>query len=342
MGTEEQNTLIQRLSEQVEALQIQLEARGSPGGNNSRADGDDQAQIMQNLREQVESLQTQISARDLSSSSTSNVRIDATRAPKIPPIARKNLRNWLFQVEATLRRAGITQDSTKFDYLVCALDDDAMSNLSHIIQCNPLPPDAFEQAKDSLISAYALSNEENLRKLLKGQIANTNCKPSLILSQIKELNVSCNLSEEVLKSIFLEQLSDHQREILTLLADKDLKTLADTADKLYTANNSHNQHLAYSVAAFKQESPRQVDASVTAGISRIENKIDSLVDLLKNAHNGQSLSSANKNRSRSRSKSRNSSRLCVAHFKYPDNPRSCKEWCPKFNEWTASKGKNNS
>lgn len=310
---------------------------------------DDQSNLdsIAKLREKVESLQAQLAERgeNAAGNASNNIRIDASRAPKIPPIARTNLRNWLFQVEATLRRANITQDSTKFDYLVCALDDDAMSNLSHIIQCSPLPHDAFEQAKLSLISAYALTNEENLRKLLKGQIANTNCKPSLILSQIRELNATCKLPEEVLKSIFLEQLTDHQREILTLLSDKDLKTLAETADKLYTANSiSLNQQYVHSVAASNQES-RQAssDSSVVAAIGDLGNKIDCLINVLKKSHISQSSQNSqtprDKSHSRDRSKSREPKNLCRAHTKYPDNPTNCKKWCSKFTEWCTENNK---
>lgn len=344
MDTENQSlVMIEALREQVALLQSQMAARDNSNGSagSTPSGPEEQGAAMEKLREQLEAVQLQL-ASGRPSNSASNFRIDATRAPKIPPIARKNLRNWLFQVEATLRRAGITQDATKFDYLVCALDDDAMSRLSHIIQCDPLPSDAFEQAKDSLISAYALSNEENLRKLLKGQIANTNCKPSLILSQIKELNSTCCLPEEVLKSIFFEQLSEHQREILTLLRDKDLKTLAETADKLYSASSNSEQHFAHSVAASRLESLSQVsDTSLAATIGRLETKIDSLVDVLKKAHGGRSQPSVGRSRSRSRSKSRNSSRLCLAHSKYPDNPLNCKEWCAKFGEWLASKSASN-
>lgn len=340
MNAEDQ-ALLQKLSDEVQALQAQIATRESANvsDKDSCPDSQVQAQAMQKLNEQVEALRIQIDSRELSSGADNNARIDASRAPKIPPIARKNLRNWLFQVEATLRRAGITQNSTKFDYLVCALDDDAMSKLSHIIQCDPLPLDAFEQAKETLISAYALSNEENLRKLLKGQIANTHCKPSLILSQIRELNTTCHLPEGVLKSIFLEQLSDHQREILTLLADKDLKTLADTADKLYAASNSSG-HFAHTVAALRHDSTRQQDPPLSDAIRRLESKVDDLIEVLKRKN--QSSTANNRNRSRNSSRGRNPLRLCLAHAKYPDNPTSCREWCSKFTEWSTTNTQGNS
>lgn len=127
-----------------------------------------------------------------------------------------------------------------------------------------------------------------------------------------------------------------------MLRDKDLKTLAETADKLYSASSNSEQHFAHSVAASRLESLSQVsDTSLVAMIGRLETKIDSLVDVLRKAHGGWSQPSVGKNRSRSRSKSRNSSRLCLAHSKYPDNPLNCKEWCAKFGEWSASKSASN-
>ena len=95
-----------------------------------------------------------------------------------------------------------------------ALDTDAFKCVSDIVKAQTFPPNAFELAKANLIKEYATTKEEDLKKLLKGQI-NVTCKPSLILRQIRDLN-SSKLSDSVLKTIFLESLPEHHRSILCI------------------------------------------------------------------------------------------------------------------------------
>ena len=105
----------------------------------TQADMDARIKEIEDLRATLEALKTQVTSTDNveTGNALRTIHVDASRAPKIPPIARKNLRNWLFQVDATLRRSGITNDATKFDYLVMALDEDAMTCISHIINSEP-------------------------------------------------------------------------------------------------------------------------------------------------------------------------------------------------------------
>ena len=95
----------------------------------TQADMDARIKEIEDLRATLEALKTQVTSTDNveTGNALRTIHVDASRAPKIPPIARKNLRNWLFQVDATLRRSGITNDATKFDYLVMALDEDAIT-----------------------------------------------------------------------------------------------------------------------------------------------------------------------------------------------------------------------
>ena len=228
-------------------------------------------------------------------------RVDSSRVPKIPQISRKNLENWFFQVEASFRRAGITQSSTKFDYLVMALDDEAMSCISHLIRTEPLPTDVFEQAKTAILKAFSLSDEENLRKLLKGQV-NLNSKPTQLLREIRTINLRCNLTDNVLKSIFFEQLTSHQKEILILMYDKDLDTIGEAADKLVSLTSSNSEVYAVN----KRDEP----SVSTSSTSNLETKLDTLIDLMKSVV----VANAAKNRpNRSRSRSRDNSGLCYAH-----------------------------
>ena len=249
-------------------------------------------------------------------------RVDAV-SPKIPLIIRTDINTWLYQVEANLRRANIINDTTKFYHLIMALDADAFKCVSDIVKAQPFPANAFELAKANLIKEYATTKEEDLKKLLKGQI-NVTCKPSLILRQIRDLN-SSKLSDTVLKTIFLESLPEHHRSILSIISHKDLSTLAEIADKI--SPNSNYQTFSVSQYSTPNPSIASVDSS---SVRRLKSKLDTLINLLKKDQkekkkgNHEPRSSC-KSVSRDRSKSRGREGLCFVHKLYPDNPKSCRQ-----------------
>ena len=160
--------------------------------------------------------------------------------PKIPPFIQTDPDLWFLQVEATFRNSQITVDSTKVDYLCPALGGEALSAIRDIIKKDPAPADIYKQVKEHLISTFASSAEHNLRKLLKGEVL-TDGKPTRILQRLRGLNPgSCE--DEIIRSVFLDQLSPHHRSILVATDIDDLDKLAKVTDKLSKASgNSGDQ-----------------------------------------------------------------------------------------------------
>ncbi|XP_033228722.1 uncharacterized protein LOC117180365 [Belonocnema kinseyi] len=78
-----------------------------------------------------------------------------------------------------------------------------------------------------------MSNEDKLRQLLKWEVVNEG-KPSLILNRLRGLNDNA-CSDNVFKSIFLEQLPSVIRAILAMSQVADLLALATLADKVCEA-----------------------------------------------------------------------------------------------------------
>ncbi|XP_076300569.1 uncharacterized protein LOC143218887 [Lasioglossum baleicum] len=282
-----------------------------------------------------------------SSSSEGVTQVAVAKIPKIPTFSRKNPVLWFHQIEASRRRANVSSETAKFDYLATSLDDDAMINISDIVVKEPPYPDMFTRAKARLIKVYASTDEENLRKLLRGQV-NVDCRPSQILRQLRDLNAACRCTDTVLRQIFLEQLSEHQREVLIATKFNDLDKVAEIANKLVAISSSPSR-----VCAASSDSPTPKFSSGSS--NPIDNRFQRIESLLKaiasklNAHSGQdkgtrrapsaarSPSHSRQFRSKSPSSSQRRSSLCYAHSRYPHNPTSCKPDCPKFEEFSASK-----
>ncbi|XP_076278427.1 uncharacterized protein LOC143208165 [Lasioglossum baleicum] len=180
-----------------------------------------------------------------SSSSEGVTQVAVAKIPKIPTFSRKNPVLWFHQIEASLRRANVSSEIAKFDYLATSLDDDAMANISDIVVKEPPYSDMFTRAKARLIKVYASTDEENLRKLLRGQV-NVECRPSQILRQLRDLNAACRCTDTVLRQIFLEQLSEHQREVLIATEFSDLDKVAEIADKQVAISGSPSRVCAAS------------------------------------------------------------------------------------------------
>jgi len=94
----------------------------------------------------------------------------------------------------------------------------------------PPTENKYETVKQWIIESFAETNESRLRKLLRGnEIADE--KPSHILQKLRNLaGGQCNA---VLKTLFLEQLSDNVRSILAIYKVTDLTRLAQLVLRIY-------------------------------------------------------------------------------------------------------------
>lgn len=270
----------------------------------------------------------------------SDPHIDNYRIPKIPKFFRANPETWFMRVEASLRSASITTESTKADFVIAELDDEIVESLNDLISQIPQPEDLFQQIKKRIIGTYASSAEENLRKLLKGQISTTG-KPSLPLNRLRGLN-EANCSDEILRTIFNEHLPATTRAILAASEISDLNKLAQMADKI--AENilpvenaviatvetpAASSSAASSSAASNSDFAKLRDElkAISKRLQKVENKL--------NTRNSRSKSRSTKRGKNTRDKSKE--KLCYSHTKFPDSPRNCNPSCPQYATWNQAK-----
>ena len=104
--------------------------------------------------------------------------------------------------------------STMARHLIANLDPDLIPHIKNIIVKNPVPVNVYELIKERLISGFAFSAETCLRQFLKGEVVSER-KPFLLLFRLIAFNDG-DCYEQILKSVFLEQLLPHVRVILAM------------------------------------------------------------------------------------------------------------------------------
>ncbi|GFT44216.1 uncharacterized protein NPIL_54851 [Nephila pilipes] len=145
---------------------------------------------------------------------------------KVPPFWRANPEIWFRQMESQFVLAGITVEITKFHHVVSALQPEELGIVGDII-LNPPAVKPYAALRDRLCSQYAESEEQRLRGLISGmQLCDR--KPSRLLLEMRS-KADSRISEELLKSLFIQRLPTHVQQILAI-SDDPLDKLAAMAD----------------------------------------------------------------------------------------------------------------
>ena len=112
---------------------------------------------------------------------------------------------WFLQAEAQFHIRKITEDTTKYYYVVSSLDQHTSSRILDILQ-NPPASDKYASLKSRLLDTFGISRRDRASRLLHPHDIGDR-KPSEIMDEMLSLLADhefCLLSEQ----IFLEQLPD--------------------------------------------------------------------------------------------------------------------------------------
>ena len=259
-------------------------------------------------------------------------RTEAYRTPKMPKFFSEDTSSFFVIVEATFRQAPIHLESAKADYLIASLDHDLIPHIKHLNEIEPKPIDIYTQIKNMLIASFSVSAETRLGRLVRGEVISEG-KPSLLLTRLRALNDG-NCTDNIIRSVFLEQMPSNIRAILTIANVENLQELANLADKISEAA----QPLNYQVAA-ASSSPNIV--ANTSAVSVPVDPFASLADILTKQfdrlsneirnlkaypqHRGRT-NSRNFQRN-NRSRSRSSHGRCYYHHRFGKNANKCSQPC---------------
>ncbi|XP_035205422.1 uncharacterized protein LOC118180427 [Stegodyphus dumicola] len=245
---------------------------------------------------------------------------------KIPPFWVDKPEIWFYQVEAQFAISGITSEETKFNYLVAQLEPRFIENIWDIIK--DAGTNKYSAAKARLMQTFKESENLKIKRLLTGlELGDT--KPSQLLRRMRSLGDTDDISDKVLRTLWLEKMPDAVKHVL-IVSDENLEKLATMADKIL------------------EMQPRAELASVnknTVPVDELLNKISALELQIANmtARNSRSrYRSPSGNRSTSRNRSRKrfnpNGKYCYYHFKFGEKcfPEKCKEPC----SWKQSENMN--
>ena len=163
-------------------------------------------------------------------------------AIKLPDFWPEDPEIWFARIEAQLRSRSVTQDQTKFDYIVSALDNTTAAEVKSVL-LNPPDQNKYENLKTALLGAFGKSQARKDAELLN--ISGLGDRsPSALLRKLESLN---NDAETLRRAFFLAQLPAQVRSILALQEFPDIHDLAKAADRIVEANNISQTVTAVSV-----------------------------------------------------------------------------------------------
>ena len=284
------------------------------------------------LRNRVEQLQRELSETRASLVTVQENRVDSYRNPKIPTFFTTDPTLWFLQVESAFASCRITAEQSKADFVIANLDVDVINCVRDLLTAAERPADIYTQIKEKIINNFSVSAETRLRQLLKGQVSSSG-KPSLSLARLRALDSNCG--EDILKTVFLDQLPPSMRSILAVSAVTNLKNLAEIADKIAETSQFTDANVA----------------AISPGNSKtLEDKIDLLTARLDALRSGYDSNSSRQGRSRARSRSQSqnsransrsssSSGKCWYHQKFNKKARKCVKpcsWAPKLSSGNSN------
>lgn len=149
-------------------------------------------------------------------------------------------------------------------------------------------------------------------------------------------------SEEVIKSVFLDQLPASSRAILAASNVTDLQELANLADKIFEASNIASSCSAvnmtpvtsnFQTASVLESQIRELSAQVSALSTQLSHSKD-------NRSRSRSRNNRNNDRGRSSSSSSSGKPNCWYHHKFGEKATKCKQPCSFSTKTNTNNNKN--
>ncbi|XP_050339158.1 uncharacterized protein LOC126765592 [Bactrocera neohumeralis] len=175
-----------------------------------------------------------VTISDAADEAQNTASIVAMSSCKLPQFWSIQPRLWFVQVEAVLQVARITNDASRYNQIVSALDTDAMLQLADFLQN---PPETYKYAKlqDDILKQFSESSDRQLHRALT-EVQLDDKKPSQLLRQLRIL-MGDRVSEDLLRIKWLAPLTSR---CLKLLRDAPPDELAEVADELMETQARHS------------------------------------------------------------------------------------------------------
>lgn len=238
---------------------------------------------------------------------------------RVPPFWPDEPEIWFAQIEGQFTISGITNDATKFHYVIAQLDQQYSKEVKDIIT-RPPANDKYELLKSELIKRLSASNEKKVHQLLLHEELGDR-KPSQFLRHLRGL-AGDQVPDDFLKTIWTSRLPSSIQTVLAAQPTASLEVLADVADRVndITPRTLH-------VASTSSNRDSGID-SLTKEIAELKRQ----VEILSIQNTGRSRFPRNFQPKRNRSRSRSRSSYvkfpqCWYHSKFGEKATKCSKPC---------------
>lgn len=239
---------------------------------------------------------------------------------RVPPFWPEEPEIWFAQIEGQFAISGITNDATKFNYVIGHLDNQHSKEIKDII-VNPPAVNKYEKLKTELIRRLTASNEKKIQQLLMHEELGDR-KPSQFLRHLKGL-AGADVPDDFLKTIWISRLP---HGIQTVLAGQptasSLENLADLADRVNDLASATPR-----VASVTDAVPSSLLSDLTREIAELRKQVQQMAS---SRNSRPHTRSSQRDRSSSRQRSQSSYRkfpLCWYHCKFGDKAQKCTHPC---------------
>lgn len=260
-------------------------------------------------------------------------------AVKLPPLWKNNIKLWFVQAESNFELSAITNDLTKYNNVIAAIDPETLSAVSDIL-FNPPASNKYNTLKERLISEFSDSENKQIRKLLS-ELQLGDDKPSHLLRKMRTL-AGTSLNDDFLKTLWLQRLPSEIQTILSV-SSEPLENLAKLADKIAEVrtdpllnvcvmNKPTSSNPALSVNPREDSSNPLYEEVITLRqqVAALEQKIEKFSR--ERSRNRSRTRYNNFRRNASSSRERKSSAFCYYHSRFGKNARNCRSPCSFNND----------
>jgi len=147
----------------------------------------------------------------------------------VPPFWPEKPAVWFAQLEGQFALSNITQDSTKFYYVISQLENKYAAEVEDVITYPP-PTGRYDLLKAELIRRLSLSEEQRVRQLLMHEEMGVR-RPTQFLRHLRTL-AGPSVPPDFLRTLWINSLPPNILAIIATQAQVALHDLAQLADNI--------------------------------------------------------------------------------------------------------------
>lgn len=241
---------------------------------------------------------------------------------RIPPFWPEKPTIWFSQIEAQFSMSRITDDLTKFNYVLSHLDRQYSVEVEDVIIA---PPDTgkYDKLKSELIKRLSVSKEKKVKQLLQMEELGDR-KPSQFLRHLQHL-AGPTIPEDFVRTIWTSRLPSNLQTIVASQVSLPLLELSDLADRVHDIAPASPVVAVASTS--KTESALDIMAQQIANLTKQVSALTAEID--RSRPRGRRTSRHQRSRSNSRRSESTHRKFpqCWYHHKFGSQAKKCIRPC---------------